>query len=64
MVTVNRGDEEERADAFVEIRLALAVGGELGASREELVGGTAGAPAVDGEVARGVVARVDEVSDA
>ncbi len=64
MISMNRGDEKERANAFVEIRFAATVGVELDASGEEFGGGFPGAPTVDGEIACGAVRGVDDVGDA
>src|SRR5690606_27887995 len=64
VVAMQRGDEEEGTDAFVEIGFAAAVGVEFGARGEEFVDGFAGGPAIEGEVARGGVGGVDDVEEA
>src|SRR6185295_7802576 len=58
------GEEEERADAFVEIRLAAAVSVEFDTRGEQLGDGAPLAPLVDGLVASRGISGLDEIDDA
>ena len=64
VVAVNRGEEEERADAFVEIGFAAPIGVEFGARREQLGDGATVTPPVDGLVASRGIGGLDEIDDA
>src|SRR5258705_402878 len=52
MVAMNRGNKEQRADAFVEIALATPVGVECVASGQEFGGCAILAPGINRQVAR------------
>ena len=64
VVAVDRGQEKEHADALVEVGFTAPVGVELGAIGEELGDGAAGAPRVDGGVARRGIGGRDKIGDA
>ena len=64
VITVDRGDEKQGANALIEVGFAAAEGVEFGAVGEELRDGAALAPRVDGLVARRGVGGGDEIGDA
>src|SRR5687767_5126761 len=64
MIAVNRGDEKQRANAFVEICFRTAKRVKFHARCEELGCGFAGAPVINREIAGSDIGGVDNVGDA
>jgi hypothetical protein len=61
---MNRGDEKERADAFVEIRFAVPVLVQFSAGRQKFGGCFALTPAINRDIANRAVGGVDNVDNA